>query len=155
MFGKRAALVGLVTTGLVASAVAVASADAGSGFTSVLIGRGQSDQSFKIHQQKGNDVVTAQNTLDPGGFSGWHSHPGTVVLVVQSGEVTLFSERVKGGKCSVHTYTAGQVFLEQPENEQNAVNNGDVPAVLAVTFFNVPHGGSNRIERTNPGNCPA
>jgi hypothetical protein len=29
-----------------------------------------------------------------------------------------------------------------------------VPAVLAVTFFNVPHGGSNRIERTDPGNCP-
>jgi quercetin dioxygenase-like cupin family protein len=137
------------------SAVAVASADAGSGFTSVLIGRGQSDQSFKIHQRGGNDVVTAQNTVAPGGFSGWHSHPGTVVLVVQSGEVTVFSERVKGGKCSVTTYTAGQVFLEQPENEQNAVNNGSVPAVLAVTFFNVPHGGSNRIERTNPGNCPS
>jgi quercetin dioxygenase-like cupin family protein len=120
----------------------------------VLIGRGQSDQSFKIHQQKGNDVVTAQNTVAPGGFSGWHSHPGTTVVVVQSGGVTLFSEAVKGGKCSVHTYTAGQVFIEQPKDEQNAVNNGTVPAVVAVTFFNVPHGGGNRIERTDPGNCP-
>jgi quercetin dioxygenase-like cupin family protein len=154
MFGKRAALVGLVTTGLMVSAVVVASADAGSGFTSVLIGRGQSDDSFKIHQRAGNDVVTAQNTVAPGGFSGWHSHPGTVVVVVQSGELTLFSERVRGGECTVHTYTAGQVFLEQPRDEQNAVNNGTVPAVVAVTFFNVPHGGSNRIERTDPGNCP-
>ena len=154
MFGKRAGLVGLVTAGLVVSAVAVASADAGSGVTSVLIGRGQSDQSFKIHQQTGNDVVTAQNTFAPGGFSGWHSHPGIVVLVVQSGEVTIFSEPVDGDECSVHTYTAGQVFLERPEDEQNVVNNGTVPAVVAVTFFNVPHGGSNRIERTDPGNCP-
>jgi quercetin dioxygenase-like cupin family protein len=154
MFGKRAALVGLVTTGLVASAVAVASADAGSGFTTVLIGRGQSDHSFGIQQRKGNDVVTTQNTVDPGGFSGWHSHPGIVVLVIQSGELTLYSEPVGGGECSVHTYTAGQVFLEHPENEQNAVNTGDVPAVLAVTYFNVPHGGSNRIERTDPGDCP-
>jgi len=137
-----------------ASAVAVASADAGSGFTSVLIARGQSDQPFKIHQQKGNDVVTTQNTIDPGGFSGWHSHPGTAVLVIQSGQLTLYSEPVGGGKCSVHTFTAGQVFLEQPGDQQNAVNTGTVPTVLAVTFFNVPHGGSARIERTNPGDCP-
>ena len=154
MFGKRATLVGLATAGLLVSVVAVASADPGSGFTSVLIGRGQTDQSFKIHQRKANDVVTAQNTLAPGGFSGWHSHPGTVVLVVQSGEFTLFSEPVKGGKCTVHTYSAGQVYLEQPGDEENGVNNGTVPAVLGVTFFNVPHGGSNRIERTDPGNCP-
>src|SRR5215831_16015064 len=154
MFGKRSALVGLVTTGLVASAAAVASADAGSGFTSVLIGRGQSDHSFGIQQRKGNDVVTTQNTEAPGGFSGWHSHPGTVMLVIQSGQLTVYSEPVGGGECSVHTYSAGQVFLEQPEDEQNAVNTGDVPTVLAVTFFNVPHGGSARIERTNPGDCP-
>jgi quercetin dioxygenase-like cupin family protein len=154
MFGKRAALVGLLTAGLVIIAVAVASADTPSGFTSVTIGRGQSDHSFGIHQRKSNDVVTSQNTLAPGGFSGWHSHPGTSVLVIQSGQLTLFSEPVAGGKCRVHTYTAGQVFLEQPKNEQNAINTGAVPTVLAVTFLNVPHGGSARIERTNPGNCP-
>jgi quercetin dioxygenase-like cupin family protein len=154
MFGKKAALVGLVTTGLVAGAVAVASADAGSGVTSVLIGRGQSDHSFGIQQRKGNDVVTVQNTFAPGGFTGWHSHPGIVVLAVQSGEVTVFSEPVGGGECSVHTYPAGQVFTEHPEDQQNAVNEGAAPAVLAVTFFNVPHGGSSRIERTNPGDCP-
>jgi hypothetical protein len=43
---------------------------------------------------------------------------------------------------------------KQPEDQQNAVNNGNVPTVLAVTFFDVPHGGSSRIERTNPGDCP-
>jgi len=155
MFGRRAALVGLMTTALVASAVAVASADGGSGFTTVLIGRGQSDHSFGIQQRKDNDVVATQNTVAPGGFSGWHSHPGIVVLVLQSGEITLYSEPVGGGECSVHTYTAGQVFLERPEDEQNAVNTGAEPTVLAVTYFNVPHGGSNRIERTNPGDCPS
>jgi quercetin dioxygenase-like cupin family protein len=154
MFERKAILVGLVAAGLLASAVSAANADPGAGFTSVLIGRGQTDQSFKVHQRKGNDVVTAQNTEAPGGSSGWHSHPGTVVLVVQSGEFTLFSEPVNGGKCSIHTYSAGQVYLEQPGDEENGINYGTVPAVLAVTFFNVPHGGSNRIERTDPGNCP-
>jgi hypothetical protein len=46
-----------------------------------------------------------------------------------------------------------QLFLEHPRNEYNAVNTGAEPAVVAVTFFNVPHGGSSRIEQTNPGNC--
>ncbi|HET9650435.1 MAG TPA: cupin domain-containing protein, partial [Microlunatus sp.] len=123
-------------------------------FTGLLIGRGQADRPFKIHQQEGNDVVTAQNTIAPGGSSGWHSHPGTVVIIVQAGAFTLFSERVTGGKCIARTYSAGQVYLEQPGDEQYAINYGTVPAVLAVTFFNVPHGGSNRIERTDPGNCP-
>jgi quercetin dioxygenase-like cupin family protein len=153
MFGKRTVLVALVTAALVVSAVAVASADPGSGFASVLIGRGQSAHSFGIQQRKGNDVVTTQNTIQLAGFSGWHSHPGIAVLVLQSGQMTLFSEPIAGGECSVHTYTAGQVFLEHPDSEYNAVNTGAVPDVLAVTFFNVPHGGSSRIEQTNPGNC--
>src|SRR5262249_10242410 len=111
MFGKGAALVGVVAGGFVASAVAVAGGDSATGLTSVLIGRGQSDHSFGIQQRKGNDVVTAQNTLASGGFSGWHSHPGIVVVVVQSGEVTVYSEPAGGGECSIHTYTAGQVFV--------------------------------------------
>jgi quercetin dioxygenase-like cupin family protein len=153
MFGKRAVLAGLMCGGVVVSAVAVAYADAGSGFTTLLIGRGQSVHSFGIQQRKGNDVLTVENTETPGGSSGWHSHPGTAVIVVQSGTFTLYSEPVGGGPCTVHTYSAGQVYLEQSEDEQNGVNTGTVDAVVAVTFFNVPHGGSARIERTNPGNC--
>jgi hypothetical protein len=153
MVGKRAVLVGLVAIGLLVSAVAVANADAPSGFTSVLIGRGQSAHSFGIQQRKDNDVVTTQITIQPAGYSGWHSHPGITVLVLQSGQTMLFSEPIAGGECSVHTFTAGQVFLEHPDTKYNNVNTGAVPAVLAVSFFNVPHGGSPRIEQTNPGNC--
>jgi hypothetical protein len=52
MFSKRAVLVGLMTTALVASAAAVASATDGSGETRVVIARGQSAHSFGIHQRK-------------------------------------------------------------------------------------------------------
>jgi quercetin dioxygenase-like cupin family protein len=155
MFGKRAALVALVTAGLVVGVIAVASGSPPSGFTTVQIARGQPGHPFLIIQRRGNDVVTVQNTEDPGGSSGWHSHPGTAVIVVQSGQFTLYSEPVGGGKCRVHTYSAGQVYLEQPNDEQNGVNTGTVPAVVGVTFFNVPHGGSARIDRPDPGDCPS
>jgi quercetin dioxygenase-like cupin family protein len=153
MFGKRAALVGLVTIALGMGAVA-ASASVGSWFTSLVIGAGQAGDSFNVHQKKGNDVVTTQNTIAPSGFSGWHSHPGVAMIVVQAGELTLYRERVGGDNCTSQTYSAGQVFLELPGDQENAVNSGAVSAVLAVTFFNVPHGGSARIDRTDPGNCP-
>jgi len=90
----------------------------------------------------------------PGGFSGWHAHPDTAVLVIDSGELTVFSEPVGGGECSVHKFTAGQVFLEQPNDEENVVNTGTVDTVLAVTFFNVPHGKDARIPQTDPSDCP-
>ena len=153
MSGKRAALVALLTAGLVVGVIAVASGSPGSGFTSTLIARGQSGH-VTVVQHKGNDIVTAQNHIDPGGFTGWHSHPGLAVITLQAGQVTLYSEPVGGGKCSAHTYSAGQVFLERPNGEENIVNTGGVPAVAGATFFNVPHGGSTFIDRPDPGDCP-
>ena len=145
MFGRRrTVLVTLIAMALVVSAVAVASATDPSGLANVLIGRGQAARSFEVNQI----------TVQPAGFSGWHSHPGTTVVAVQSGQLTLFSERIAGGKCRVRTYTAGQVFLEHPKNKYQAVNTGSEPYVLAVTFFNVPHDGSSRIDQADPGNCP-
>ena len=154
MFGKRTVLVALMATTLVLGAVAVASATDPSGLTNVLIGRGQASRSFEVNQHKGNDVAVNQITVQPAGFSGWHSHPGITVVALQSGQLTLFSEPIAGGKCRVRTYTAGQVFVEHPKNEYQAVNTGSEPYVLAVTFFNVPpNGGSSRIDQTDPGNC--
>ena len=153
MFGKRAALVALLTAGLVVGVIAVASGSPGSGFTSVLIGRGESGH-VTVVQHKGNDIVTAQNNADPGGFTGWHSHPGLAVVALQVGQVTMYSEPVGGGKCSAHTYSAGEVFLERPNDEENIVNTGGVPAAAGATFFNVPHGGAAFIDRPDPGDCP-
>ena len=156
MFGKRTVLVTLVTAGLVVSALAVAGATPPSptGFTSVQIGRGQAARSFEAHQRKGNDVAVNQITVPPAGFSGWHSHPGITVVAVQSGQITLFSEPIAGGKCRVRIFAAGQVFLEYSSIKYNAVNTASAPYVIAATFFNVPpNGGSSRIDQTDPGNC--
>ena len=153
MFRKRTVLVALMATALVLGVVAVASATDPSGLVNVVIGRGKASRSFEAHQRKGNDVAVSQITVQPAGFSGWHSHPGTTVVAVQSGQVRLYSERIAGGKCRVRTFTAGQVFLEHPSIKYNAVNTSSEPYVIAATFFNVPHGGPSRIDQTDPGNC--
>ena len=73
---------------------------------------------------------------------------------MQSGQLTLFSEPIAGGKCRVHIFTAGSCSWSTPSKEYNAVNTGSAPYVLAATFFNVPpNGGTSRIDQADPGNC--
>lgn len=161
MAHRRMKLVGLgmviasvvMTTAVLSSGMVLATPPVGA--VTVLLAQGQNGYSRTIPSQAGTDVVTVQNTFPPAGSSGWHSHPGVAVVVVASGEITLNREPIGGGPCQVLTFTAGQTFFEWASFMQNGVNNGSVDAVVYVTFFNVPHAGSARIDQPDPMNCPA
>src|SRR5439155_25571494 len=47
-----------------------------SGLVNVPLARGTNVSNGTIALQVGTDVAMAQITVDPGGSSGWHSHPG-------------------------------------------------------------------------------
>jgi quercetin dioxygenase-like cupin family protein len=123
----------------------------GSGAVSVEFGRG-TFPTFKITMAKQGDIVVTENSYAPGGYSGWHSHPGKVVISVQRGAITLY--RGDDPTCTGTTYQAGQVFLEKSGVVYNGRNESATSAaVLNATFFNVPVGGSIRIDQPDPGNC--
>lgn len=130
-----------------------ASATPGVNSTSTVLARGTNGQPQAIPLNGDTDVVVALNTFAPGGSSGWHSHPGGALVVVQSGQITLY--RSFGGHCAVTTYQAGQAFFERPGDVQNGVNEGTATAVLYVAFPGVPVGGSPRIDQSDPGTCPS
>jgi len=103
--------------------------------------------------QQPTDIVVVETTIEPGGSGGWHSHPGPAVVFVQSGAITLYSGG--DGMCTPHRYTAGQVGVEFPHEVMNPINESTTtPAVVLVTFYNVPVGGPARIDKPNPGSCP-
>ena len=145
----------LIVGGIAAGVGGVALATSGVGVTGVLIAQGQAAVGTRARIPESKDVVMVQNTFVPGGSSGWHTHPGLAVVVVQSGEITLYREAVGGGACRARTYHAGQVFYERHNIAQNGVNHGDTDTVVGVTFFAVPHGvpGAFRIDQPDPGNC--
>jgi quercetin dioxygenase-like cupin family protein len=122
-------------------------------FTSVKLAQGTyvSDGTLPIKQ--GLDIVVAEITVKPGGFSGWHSHPGGAIVVVHQGEVTLYTS--VGNHCDVNTYSQGQAFVERPGELNNAVNRGSTDYIIFVTFPGVPVGGASRIDEPDPGTCPA
>jgi quercetin dioxygenase-like cupin family protein len=94
----------------------------------------------------------AQITVDPGGSSGWHSHPGGAIIVVKQGTPTVY--RSIGGQCRSTTYGAGDAFIERPGEVDDVLNAGTAPYVLYVTFPRVPPGGSARTDEPDPGTCP-
>jgi quercetin dioxygenase-like cupin family protein len=107
--------------------------------------------SFKLYQKDPQDVVMRQLTIAPGGDSGWHFHPGpTYVLVIQG---ALTNYHANDPTCTGHVISAGQGYFEAPGDIHIVRNEGTVPAVLVVTFLNVPVGGAFRLDARNPGNC--
>ena len=69
-----------------------------------------------------------------GGREGRHTHPGTVMVVVQEGELTLDYE----GKPTA-TYKAGQSFSVEPGKIHECINKGKTP-VRALASFVVEKG---------------
>jgi len=96
--------------------------------------------------------ITIKSAIDNAGIpgsTGWHSHPGPVVVLIESGVMTFYDD-----DCSVRTYTAGQAFIDSGQGHVHiARNEGSVDLVLAATYFDVPVGGPFRIDADAPGTC--
>jgi quercetin dioxygenase-like cupin family protein len=144
----------LLLVGVVGAAVygGIALATPPPGLVNILLARGTDASEGTLPIQMGTDVVMAQITVDAGGSSGWHSHPGGAIIVVKQGTPTVY--RAIGSQCRSTTYSAGDAFIERPGEVDDVLNAATAPYVLYVTFPRVPPGGSARIDEPDPGACP-
>ena len=154
---KRAVRWALLSVGLAsvitAATVASAAATPPSGLTNIPLARGTDTSHGTIPLQFGTDVAMAQITVDPGGSSGWHSHPGGAIIIVKEGALTVYHS--VGHQCRTTTYSAGQAFIERPGEMDQVVNTGAGDHILYVTFPRVPQGESPRTDVSpDPGTCP-
>ncbi|WP_199268417.1 cupin domain-containing protein [Halomarina oriensis] len=85
-----------------------------------------------------SSVVLAKVTWQPGGTSGWHTHPGPVIVTITEGELELINER----DCVARTYTAGQAFIDPGQGNVHIAANSSTTeqAVAYATFLGVPDG---------------
>jgi quercetin dioxygenase-like cupin family protein len=143
-----AALAGVVT----AVSVTPSGATPPAALSQALLARGTNVSNGTLPLQFGSDVAVAQITVQPGGSSGWHSHPGGAIIVIREGSLTV--NRALGDQCQVETHSAGEAFIERPGEVDQVVNTGSVPFVLLVTFPRLPHGAPARNDHPNPGVCP-
>jgi quercetin dioxygenase-like cupin family protein len=141
---------GTATAALLLSAALLprgrAAATPGSGASSVIVARGSTHDDIRVRTKHPTDLVFAKVTLQPGGYTGWHTHPGPLLVVVESGTLTRYDR-----DCVPHVYTAGQAFKE-PAGSRHVhmgANNTGAPVVLDITYI-VPAGGPLRDEADAP-----
>ena len=107
--------------------------------------------SARIQTRGLSDVYVTQITIAPGGHTGWHSHPGLVLVTVKSGEATEYQG--DDPDCTPIVHEAGTGFAEEPGHVHIVRNQGTTNLELVVVFL-VPHGSGTRIDEPDPGNCP-
>ena len=84
------------------------------------------DKNVILHVKGPSDAVQTELVSQPGGTTGWHTHPGPVVVVVKTGALT---EIQKDGSTTVHP--AGSAFFEEADVVHNVVN--QTSALLTFT----------------------
>jgi quercetin dioxygenase-like cupin family protein len=95
------------------------------------LAQGYSTQhNINLHAKGPSDVLQSLLVFQPGGDTGWHSHPGPVVVVVKSGAITEY--RCDGG---VIVHPAGSVFFETKGEVHRAVNQTGGVAEVYATFI--------------------
>jgi hypothetical protein len=130
------------------------------GFTSTLIGRGNlgpfhikskaHGYDVQLKSKDNTDIAVANIVVTPHGHSGWHYHPGPVLVVVKTGAITFYHGN--DPTCSGTRHPAGTVFIEKGGDVGIARNEEAVETTVVATFF-VPAGGPTRIDAARPGNC--
>jgi len=103
-----------------------------------------------IHVNGARETVMQEIVLAPNGSTGWHSHPGPVVVVIKSGTMTFYDHT-----CVVRTYRAGEAFVDSGQGHVHIARNLDQAQNLTLwaTYFDVPPGGAFRLDAPDPGTC--
>jgi len=138
----------------------------GVGSKSTLLGRATfsdpKDQNFKVTRitdkwhmeikaKPGFDIAVQTIVFQPGGTSGWHSHPGPVFIQVQSGTMTFYES--DDPTCSPIVRRAGESYLDAGDHAHITRNEGTTVAQNLVTYF-APPGAVLRVDADAPTSCP-
>jgi quercetin dioxygenase-like cupin family protein len=157
---NRTTLVRALVLGLVAAlaSIGIAAATPGSGATATTFSRGTLDAGIKVYTpdlkfatRDEIDVVTQTITITPGGHTGFHSHPGPVLVTIAAGTMAFYD--ADDPSCPRTTYATGDTFVDRGGGHVHiARNEGATDLVLYATYL-VPVGAAVRTDAANPGTC--
>lgn len=101
----------------------------------------------QLQAQGATDTYAQHLELAPGGYSGWHRHPGVLVATIAAGAVDFYD-----ANCNKRSFTAGQIYFEN-DDVHAIVNRGSVNADLYIAYL-IKHDAPRRIEADAPA-CAA
>jgi len=98
-----------------------------------------------------SDLFVQDNTWDPGGSTGWHTHPGASLIIVTQGTVTAYDG--DDPACTPHVYTVGDTLVDSGGGHVHLIRNETPAPAKTIAVQLVPHGPMRRLDAPAPGNC--
>lgn len=99
------------------------------------------------------DVVTVLFTVQSGGHSGWHTHPGPALFTVSAGALTMYDGN--DPYCTPQSFPAGTGSIEAEDaGHIHMLRNETGTVAETIVTFLVPVGAPIRTDLPDPGNCP-
>jgi mannose-6-phosphate isomerase-like protein (cupin superfamily) len=99
------------------------------------------------------DVVTVLFIVQPGGHSGWHTHPGPAFFTVRAGTLTMYDG--DDPSCTPQLFPAGTGSIEaETSGHIHMLRNETTSVAETVVTFLVPVGAPIRTDLPDPGTCP-
>jgi hypothetical protein len=115
------------------------------------------DAKVWVSKQKTNgpsDLYVQSNVWQPGGTTGWHSHPGHSLVIVTAGAITNYES--DDPTCSPKVYTQGMSFVDAGGSHSHLVRNEGTEVAQGIAVQLIPAGAVRRIDvATVPANCPS
>lgn len=100
---------------------------------------------LSLQKTKGqSDLYVQNNVWQPGGTTGWHTHPGHSLIVVTAGRVTVYDGH--DPNCTPRVYTAGKTFVDEGGDHVHAIRNEDTVEARTVAVQLIPAGAPRRID---------
>lgn len=103
------------------------------------------DHNVILHLKGPTDVLQTDLIFQQGGTTGWHYHPGPVVVMIKTGELT----EIESNGC-ITLHKAGTAFFEDANVVHNVINQAGVVTEVYATFLS-PTGAQPLIPAANPG----
>jgi hypothetical protein len=99
-----------------------------------------------------SDLYIQNNVWQPGGTTGWHTHPGHSLIVVTAGTVTAYEG--DDPTCTPHVYTTGMGFVDEGGDHVHVIRNEDSVEARTMAVQLIPAGAVRRIDAAGPASCP-
>jgi mannose-6-phosphate isomerase-like protein (cupin superfamily) len=99
-----------------------------------------------------SDLYVQQNTWQPGGTTGWHTHPGHSLIIVTQGTVTAYDGH--DPNCTPEVYTQGMTFVDPGGHHVHIIRNETSAVAQTIAIQLILAGAARRIDASDPGNCP-
>jgi hypothetical protein len=98
-----------------------------------------------------SDLFVQSNVWQPGGSTGWHTHPGHSLITVTAGTVTAYEGH--DPECKPHVYTVGMGLIDPGGDHVHIIRNEGTDVATTIAVQLIPAGLPRRIDAPDPGNC--